>query len=148
MNSPTEQIDILLVEDNPGDVRLIRESFAESEVDSTFTAVEDGRDAIEFLRDCRETESTDFPDLVLLDLNLPRMDGFAFLDALRDDPDFPPLPVLVLTSSSAEEDVVKCYEHAANAYLTKPNDPNEFGSLADAVQEFWGVRARLPPAPA
>lgn len=144
-SAPDEPIDILLVEDNPGDVRLIQEAFNAVEIAMDFRTVTNGKEALDLLDTCQDSSSTPYPDLILLDLNLPRVDGFAVLEALRDDPAYPPLPVLVLTSSEAEEDVVKSYEEAANAYLTKPTNPDEFVALAEAVAEFWADKAQLSP---
>ena len=139
---------ILLVEDNPGDVRLTREAFTSAGVETSIRAVTDGDEALEFLADCRDDESITTPDLVLLDLNLPRVDGFEVLEAIRDDPAYSRLPVLVLTSSSAEEDIARSYDLCANAHLTKPNSLDEFTEMAAAVEEFWFDRAHLPPIPA
>ncbi|MCU4974623.1 response regulator [Halobacteria archaeon AArc-m2/3/4] len=149
-------IDILLVEDNPGDVRLVQEAFREASLETTFHVASDGQKALNFLRKCRESESesesdseTDLPttpDLVLLDLNLPRVDGFAVLEEMRDDPEVSSPPVLVLTSSEDAEDIAKSYKRAANAYLTKPTSPDEFASLGTAIENFWFEQAELPPA--
>lgn len=142
-----EPIEILLVEDNPGDVRLIQEAFKELSTDVTLCAVTDGDEALEVLSNRRADESASIPDLVLLDLNLPRMGGLEFLEAIQETPAFARLPVLVLTSSNACEDVLESYELAANAYLTKPTDPDEFTSMVETVAEFWFKRAALPPMP-
>lgn len=149
-------VDILLVEDNPGDVRLVQEAFREASIETTFHVASDGRKALDFLRECRNSESESkesesdpvspsIPDLVLLDLNLPRVDGFAVLEEMRDDPEVPSPPVLVLTSSEDAEDIAKSYKRAANAYLTKPTSPDEFASLGTAIENFWFQQAELPP---
>ncbi len=135
--------EILFVEDNPGDVRLVREAFKQAEVDVEVRIATDGVDAIAELSH-RRNQSESLPELVLLDLNIPRMDGLEFLDALRDDPALSHLPILVLTSSTDDEDVVRCYAKSANAYLTKPESPDELVSLADAVVSFWIERAKFP----
>lgn len=101
----------------------------------------DGDEAIDFL----EEKESPCPDLVLLDLNLPRKDGFDVLAEIRDDPELKSLPVLVLTSSTAREDIISSYEQHANAYLTKPDGPDAFVELVRAVEEFWVERVRLPP---
>ena len=142
---PEEPIEILLVEDNPGDVRLIQEAFKELETDVTLCAVTDGDEALEILATRRSDETASVPDLILLDLNLPRMGGLEFLEAIQEDAGFARLPVLVLTSSNACEDILESYELAANAYLTKPTDPAEFTSMVETVAEFWFKRAALPP---
>lgn len=145
--SPSETIDLLLVEDNPGDVRLTEEAFNEIATDITLHVAMDGADALEMLDDWRTDPSESIPDLVLLDLNLPRMGGFEFLETIRDDPDSTNLPVIVLTSSEATEDVQESYRKSANAYLTKPTAPDEFVSIARAVETFWFEQAALPQAP-
>lgn len=135
--------DVLLVEDNPGDVRLVQEAFREAEFEVGLHTATDGVEATEFLRD----EGSPCPDLVLLDLNLPRKDGFDVLGEMKDDPELGQLPVLVLTSSTAREDVISSYERHANAYLTKPDNPESFVDLVRTVEEFWIERVRLPPCP-
>ena len=133
--------DILLVEDNPGDVRLTREAFQAAEFEVRLHTVTDGVEAIDFLR---STQSP-VPELVLLDLNLPRKGGFDVLETIRGDPELEHLPVLVLTSSTAQEDVLSAYEQHANAYLTKPDTPAAFAELVRSVEEFWIETVRLPP---
>lgn len=133
--------DVLLVEDNPGDVRLTQEAFRDAEFDVRMHIARDGIEAIDFLKD----EDSPCPDFVLLDLNLPRKDGFAVLEEIRDDPELEHLPVLVLTSSTSREDVTSCYEQHVNAYLTKPDSPDSFIELVKSVEEFWVEKVRLPP---
>ena len=140
-----EPVDVLLVEDNPGDARLAREAFGSADGETTLDVVTDGDDAVEhLLRDSRAGAAT-LPDLVLLDLNLPGRDGHEILDTIRCDSRLRRLPVVMLTSSRAAEDVEKCYDADANAYLSKPTDPDEFVDLAEAVQEFWFEHVHLPP---
>ena len=139
-----ESVDVLLVEDNPGDVRLIEEAFAEVDVKVTFHTATDGDEALSILRECQNDPSCPYPDLVLLDLNLPRVNGFDVLEAIRSESEYPPLPVIVLTGSEAEEDVRRSYQEFANAYLTKPAGPDEFVAMAEAVEDFWLDTARLP----
>lgn len=146
-STPDEPVNILLVEDNPGDVRLTEEAFKSVDSPVEFHAVFDGREAAEYLRECRERGSKPRPDLILLDLNLPRMDGFEILEMLDEEHGYPPPPVLVLSSSRTKEDVVRSYENDANAYLTKPDDLTEFTSMAQAIEKFWVDTARHPPAP-
>jgi CheY-like chemotaxis protein len=141
-----DSVDILLVEDNPGDVRLTREAFEESQIANTLHVVTDGVEALEFLHQRGEHESAPTPDLVLLDLNLPRKNGDEVLEAVNEEiPDLSHVPVIVLTSSQAEEDVVRSYELHANAYLTKPVDPAEFVETVRTFKEFWLEVVRLPP---
>ena len=139
----TEPVRILLVEDNPGDVRLVREAFREADVETTFHTVSDGDAALEFLRGQRDVADL---DLTLLDLNLPRTGGFEVLEEIKDDPELDAPPVIVLTSSEATEDVTRSYELCANAYLTKPSDPAEFAELGRAVEAFWFNDATVLPA--
>ncbi|WP_222918843.1 response regulator [Natrinema sp. SYSU A 869] len=143
----TDPVSLLLVEDNPGDVRLIEEAFKSAGFETTFHTVTDGDAALEFLQNRAATESGPDIDLVLLDLNLPRTGGFEVLETIKNDPELTSLPVLVLTSSEANEDIVKSYELCANAYLTKPTDPGEFADIGRAVEAFWFDEATLPPVP-
>ncbi len=146
-HTPTEPVDILLVEDNPGDVRLTQEAFKSIDSEIEFHTVADGEEATRYFDVCgTDTERID-PDLVLLDLNLPRIDGFRILEILKEELDYPPPPILVLSSSETEADIVESYERAANAYLTKPDTPDEFDTLAQAIEDFWIDSARHPPAP-
>lgn len=137
--------DILLVEDNPGDVRLTEEAFKEGQIANTLHVTTDGVEALDFLYQRGDHADAPCPDIVLLDLNLPRKNGDEVLDEIRDDPDLECLPVVILTSSEAEEDVVQSYELQANAYLTKPVDPTEFTDLVQSFQQFWLSVVRLPP---
>ncbi|MDQ2049967.1 response regulator [Natronolimnohabitans sp. A-GB9] len=146
-HTPTEPVDVLLVEDNPGDVRLTREAFKSIDSEVEFHTVTDGKEATKYFDVCEtETERPD-PDLILLDLNLPRIDGFRVLEILQNELDVPPPPILVLSSSEAKADIVESYERAANAYLTKPESPAEFDTLAQAIEDFWLESAHHPPAP-
>jgi CheY-like chemotaxis protein len=141
----TEPFDILLVEDNPGDVRLTREAFEAIEVETSLHVVSDGVQALEFLHQRGEYADATQPDIVLLDLNLPRKNGDAVLAELRSDPELPRVPVVVLTGSEAEEDIVRSYELEANAYLTKPVEPEMFSETIEAFEAFWLSEASLPP---
>ncbi len=140
-----EPAQILLVEDNPGDVRLTKEAFKQGRIENDLHVVSDGDEALSFLS--REGEYADVPrpDLILLDLNLPGKDGENVLEELKDDPTLRSIPVIVLTSSSAEEDIARSYELHANAYLTKPVDPDEFIETVRAFEKFWFSVVRLPP---
>jgi len=137
--------DILLVEDNPGDVRLTREAFEEGQIANTLHVVTDGVEALDFLRRNGEYEDVPCPDIVLLDLNLPRKDGEEVLEEINDDPDLTRIPVVILTSSEAQEDILRSYELDANAYLTKPVDPGEFIDTIQSLQQFWLSIIQLPP---
>jgi len=142
-----DPVDILLVEDNPGDVRLTREAFAEAQITNDLHAVNDGEDALDFLHQRGEHADAPRPNLVLLDLNLPKVDGHDVLEEVKSDDDLRTIPVVVLTSSEAEEDVVKSYEQHTNAYLTKPIDPSEFVDVIRSFERFWLTLVELPPDP-
>ncbi|WP_247000115.1 response regulator [Halosolutus gelatinilyticus] len=146
-SAPADEVHVLLVEDNPGDVRLTQEAFAAVPTETTIHVATDGDEALEFLTERHANPSTAVPDLVLLDLNLPRMDGFEFLEAIQGEPAVATIPIIVLTSSEATEDVRESYAKCANAYLTKPTDPDAFVSIASAVERFWFDEAALPPVP-
>jgi CheY-like chemotaxis protein len=139
-----EPADILLVEDNPGDIRLTKEVFKEGGIANTLHVVEDGVAALDFCRQRGEYADAPRPDVVLLDLNLPRKNGDEVLEEIRDDPDLRALPVVVLTSSDSHKDIVKSYELCANAYITKPVDPDEFIEIIRAFEQFWLQVVRLP----
>ncbi|MWV41473.1 response regulator [Natrialba sp. INN-245] len=133
-------MNVLLVEDNPGDARLTKEAFKTTDNEIEFHTVTDGKEATEYVFQREEL------DIILLDLNLPRMDGFTFLEQIKRELDYPP-PVLVLSSSKTESDIRGSYERAANAYLTKPQSPDEFDTMAQAIEDFWIESAQHPPAP-
>ena len=140
----SEMIEVLLVEDDPGDVLMTQEAFADHKVANNLTVVTDGEMAMSFLR--REGEYADAarPDLVLLDLNLPRMDGREVLAALKADPALRSIPVVVLTTSEAEEDILRSYDLHANAYVTKPVDFERFISVVRKIDDFFVSVVRLP----
>ena len=141
---PLKPIDVLLVEDDPGDTLMIREAFADNKVRNRLSCVADGVEALAFLR--REGEYADAPrpDLVLLDLNLPRKDGPEVLQEIKGDPELRTIPVVVLTTSEAEEDVLRSYELHANAYVTKPVDFDRFIEVVRQIDEFFVEVVRLP----
>lgn len=140
-------VDILLIEDNPGDVRLTQEAFTESHISTTLHVVNDGVEALDFLNKRDTYGGVPRPDLILLDLNLPRKSGAEFLEELDEaSPRLAHIPVIVLTSSRAEEDIVKSYELQANAYMTKPVDPSEFIDTITSFENFWLEVVELPPA--
>jgi CheY-like chemotaxis protein len=135
---------ILLVEDNPGDVRLTREAFKENKVRNYLSVVPDGVEAMAFLR--REGAHDDAlrPDIVLLDLNLPRKDGRRVLEEIKSDPDLKSIPVVILTTSKAEEDIVRTYDLHANCYISKPVDLDQFIKVVKSIEDFWLTVVRLP----
>lgn len=144
-NREYEPIEILLVEDNPGDVRLTQEAFKEGRIENNVHVAKDGVEALAFLHQEGEYADAPRPDLVLLDLNLPRKNGDEVLRELKTDDELKTMPVVVLTSSKAEEDIVKSYRHHANAYLTKPIDPEAFIDTVRSFETFWFSVVRLPP---
>jgi CheY-like chemotaxis protein len=141
---PGRQIEVLLVEDDPGDVLMTREAFEDYKLNNQLHVANDGVEAMEFLR--REGAHTDAPrpDLVLLDLNLPRMDGREVLQAIKSDPELASIPVVVLTTSEAEEDVLRSYSLHANAYVTKPVDFDRFIQVVRQIDDFFITVVRLP----
>ncbi|WP_224268667.1 response regulator [Haloprofundus salinisoli] len=140
----TKPVDILLVEDNPGDVRLTKEAFKDGMIKNTLHVVNDGVDALDFLFQRNDYADAPRPDLVLLDLNLPRKNGDEVLEELHGDSDRRHIPIIVLTSSEAEIDIVQSYELCANGYLTKPVDPTEFIDMILELERFWLSIMRLP----
>lgn len=139
-----ESADVLLVEDNPGDVRLTREAFEANGIDVTLHVVEDGGVALDFYYRRGEYVDAPRPDLVLLDLNLPQTGGEEVLETLCDEPTLRVIPVIVLSGSENQTDVVTAYENCANAYLVKPVDPDEFIDAIHSLERFWLSAARLP----
>jgi CheY-like chemotaxis protein len=136
---------ILLVEDDPGDVLLIREALAEHKVGNTLAVVSDGVMAMEYMRGEGEYAGTERPELVLLDLNLPRKSGSEVLAELKGDPELAMIPVVVLTTSKAEEDVLRSYRQHANAYITKPLDFERFKQIVHQIDDFFIGLVQLPP---
>lgn len=136
--------EILLVEDNPGDIRLMKEGFDASPLDSTVHAVTNGDDALDFVFQRGDYVDAPRPALVILDLNLPRTNGEDVLAELKRDSDRRRIPVIVFTSSQAEDDVVTAYNHHANAFLTKPAKATEFIETIGRVVELWFALVRLP----
>ncbi len=144
--SNTEPIEILLVEDNPGDARLAAEALNENKVRNNLYHVKDGVEAMRFLRRQAEYADVPLPDLVLLDLNLPRKDGHEVLKEMKGDAELRPIPVVVLTTSAAERDLIKSYNLHANAYVVKPIGLDEFVEVVQAIEEFWLSIVKLPRA--
>ncbi|AEE45730.1 response regulator [Cellulomonas fimi] len=144
MPSSPKIIDVLLVEDDPGDVLMTREAFEHNKVRNRLWVVPDGVSAMEFLRREGEHAEAPTPDLILLDLNLPRMDGREVLQALKADESLRSIPVVVLTTSESEEDVLRSYSLHANAYVTKPVDFDRFIDVVRQIDEFFVEVVRLP----
>ncbi len=134
---------ILLVEDSPSDVRLIREALKETPIPVQITVAQDGVEAMDYLRSTEEG-SANRPDLVLLDLNLPRKNGREVLAEVKTSPGLKQIPVLVMTSSQADEDIAQAYALNANCYITKPGDLQEYISVVRAIEDFWFLTATLP----
>ena len=139
-------IEILLIEDNPGDVRLTVEALRESRVRNQIHVVDDGEKALAFLRRAGDRANARRPDLILLDLNLPRKDGREVLAEIKQDPHLKTIPVVVLTSSAAEHDILQAYNLHANCYITKPVDLEQFLRVIRSIEDFWLVVVMLPPA--
>ena len=135
-------IEILLVEDNPGDVRLIKEVFKDAKIYNTMKVAYDGETAMEILRG--NDENTSFPDLILLDLNLPKKDGREVLREIKGDDCLKCIPVVILTTSNAEEDLIETYKMNANCYITKPVDLDQFINVVKSIENFWLSIVKLP----
>lgn len=138
-------IEILLVEDNPGDVRLTTEVLREAKVYNHLNTVRDGEEALAFLFRRKPYEQAVRPDLILLDLNLPRRDGREVLAAIKNDSTLCAIPVVVLTTSRAEQDIVQAYQLHANCYITKPIDLDQFIRVIQAIEDFWLTIVKLAP---
>jgi len=137
-------VDILLVEDDPGDELITREAFADNKIKNTLHVARDGQEGLDFLyRRCVHADAPT-PDLILLDLNLPKYDGRELLEAIKSDADLCHIPVVVLTTSSAEEDILRSYKLHANAYVTKPVDLDQFMKAVREIDEFFVQVVRLP----
>jgi two-component system, chemotaxis family, response regulator Rcp1 len=141
----TRPVEILLVEDNPGDVRLTREALQEGKVRNNLYVAPDGVEALRFLRREGEHHGAVRPDLILLDLNLPRKDGREVLDEIKRDAGLRSIPVVVLTTSQAEQDICRAYELHANCYVTKPVDLDQFITVVQTIENFWFTIVKLPP---
>ncbi len=137
-------IEVLLVEDSPGDVRLTQEAFREANIAIHLHVAADGVEAMSFLRRQDEHANAPRPDLILLDLNLPRMDGREVLAHIKEDENLKTIPTVILTTSEAEADIVKSYELQANCYLSKPVQLDAFESLVKSINDFWLTRVKLP----
>lgn len=141
---PATPVHILLVEDHPGDVRLTRIALADAKIRNTVSVAGDGVEALEFLRREGKYTGAASPDLVLLDLNLPKKDGREVLSEIKGDEMLRHIPVVVLTTSQAEEDIARSYQLNANAYVTKPVDFEQFMRVIQSIEQFWLEIVRLP----
>jgi CheY-like chemotaxis protein len=144
MTFPFQDVEVLLIEDDPGDELMTREAFADNKIGNRLHVARDGEEALDFLY--RRGEHADAPkvDLILLDLNLPKYDGRQVLEQIRSDPELTHTPVVVLTTSSSEEDILRSYKLHANAYVTKPVDVNQFVAAVRQIDEFFLSVVRLP----
>ena len=138
-------VTILLVEDNPGDVRLTKEALKDGKVKNDLKVVRDGEEAMKFLSRKGEYKNEKLPDLILLDLNLPKKDGREVLTEIKTDNELKHIPVVILTTSKAEEDILKTYNHHANCYITKPVDFDRFFEVVKTIENFWFQIVKLPP---
>ncbi len=138
-------IEILLVEDNPGDVRLTKEALKENKINNNLNVVGDGVEALDYLKKKGKYAKNSRPDLILLDLNLPRKDGREVLTEIKKDEGLKRIPVVILTTSSAEEDILNTYNLHANCYITKPVDLEQFLKVVKSIEDFWISIVRLPP---
>lgn len=137
-------VEILLVEDNPGDARLTEEAFKDSRLLNSMHRVSDGVEALAYLRQEGQYAKSARPDIILLDLNMPRKDGREVLAEIKEDPELKSIPVVVLTTSDADTDVMKSYELHANCYITKPVDLEKFMHIVQRIEDFWLAIVRLP----
>lgn len=137
-------VEILLVEDNEGDIGLVEEVFEEGRINNNLNITEDGEEAMEFLRKEGEFANSPRPDLILLDLNLPKKDGREVLEEIKDDENLRRIPVVVLTTSKAEKDILKSYDMHANSYITKPVDFDQFIKVIKSIEDFWLEVVKLP----
>jgi CheY-like chemotaxis protein len=142
--SAARPIEILLVEDSPADVRLTVEALRDAKVRNHLHVVGDGEEALEFLRGHGRHASAVRPDLILLDLNLPRKSGREVLEEVKNDPELRRIPVVVITTSQAEEDIVKSYDLHANCYIQKPVDLDQFVTVVRSIEDFWLTIVKLP----
>ncbi len=145
INKRTQAVEILLVEDNPGDVRLTFEALKESKILNNLNVVSDGIEALDYLFKKGKYKDQPHPDLILLDLNLPKKDGREVLAEIKEEKDLRRIPVVVLTNSEAEEDILKTYGLHANCYITKPVGIEQFIKVVKSVGDFWFSIVKLPP---
>jgi len=140
-----QPVEILLVEDNPGDVRLAQEALRDSDVASNLTVAVNGEDALAFLRRQGKYSEAPRPNLILLDLRLPKKQGLEVLAEIKADPVLRSIPVVVLTASDASDDILKAYDLQASCYVTKPEDPDEFDRAMKSIKDFCLTVVKLPP---
>lgn len=139
-----QQIHILLVDDNEGDILLTREALDDARIINKISIAYDGVEAISFLKKYPPYRGTDMPDLILLDINLPKMDGTEVLSIIKNDPELKRIPVIMLTTSSSEKDILASYDNHANCYITKPVDLERFMDVVRTIEDFWISIVKLP----
>jgi len=139
-----KEVQILLVEDNEGDILLTLEAFKELKVKNSVAVVKDGAEAIDFLKKQGQYAESQIPHLILLDINMPRLNGIEVLDFIKKDENLKRIPVVMLTTSSSEEDIAECYAKSANCFITKPLDFGRFLSVVQSIESFWFNIAQLP----
>ena len=144
MNINGRQIEILLVEDSPGDIRLTQEALADAKIHNRMSVVNDGIQALEFLRNEGDYADAPRPDLILMDLNMPRMDGRECLEQVKADEKLKSIPIVILTTSEADRDIARSYELQANCYVSKPVDLDQFIEVVAAIEQFWFSIVKLP----
>jgi two-component system, chemotaxis family, response regulator Rcp1 len=144
MNNNVRPIEILLIEDNAGDIRLTTEALKDSKINNTLNAVEDGLEALKYLKKEGKYKNSTTPDLILLDLDMPNMSGRELLSVLKDDKKLKQIPIVVLTISPSDEDVLEAYNLHANAYVNKPIDLNQFVKVVQSIENFWFTVVKFP----
>jgi CheY-like chemotaxis protein len=144
MTSKGGPIDVLLIEDDPGDILITREAFEHHKIHNTLHVARDGQEGLDYLLQRGAHEGAQLPDLILMDLNLPKYDGRQLLEQIKSDPDLCHIPIVVLTTSAAEEDILRSYRLHANAYVTKPVGFEEFMNVIRQIDEFFVQVVRLP----
>lgn len=144
-NTNSNLVDILLVEDNPGDIRLTQEALKEGKIRNNLYIAQDGVEAMDFLHQRGKFSNAPRPDIILLDLNLPRKDGRQVLDEIKQDERLKRIPVVILTTSDADEDIIRTYNNHSNCYITKPLDLDRFVRVVQSIEDFWLTIVKLPP---
>lgn len=144
MKIKNKMAEILLIEDNPGDVRLTKEALKVGKIINHLTTISDGEDAIKYLQGKSGADKNSLPDLILLDLNLPKVSGREILDKIKSDEHLKHIPVIILTTSKSEEDILKSYQSHANCYITKPVDYDQFIEVVRKMEDFWFTIVKIP----
>ncbi len=140
-----KSLDVLLMEDNEGDIFLMKKVFEDSQIKSTLNVVRNGREGIEYLTNQSPYENASPPDIILLDLNMPEMSGQEVLEIAKQDDKLKSIPIIVLTTSSSEDDIRQCYQLQANSYIKKPVDFNQFSGFIDILLQYWCQVVKFPP---